>query len=176
MFRALRLFALGSSCLLAFGCAQTPDLKHTPEEFVHYHKQGSVGRGARAVEVKRPMSAVQADLSQYVSKCIDGTVVHSRGDHSLKMGSSKMKYTAKVRPSEQGKSMLSVQTKTLGYVPLFHTEHADGLYSLAAEIEPLGPKATKVTSYYITAAEPFSVEIAEWAGGVKAKCWKNQLR
>jgi hypothetical protein len=176
MIKASRLVALSSSCLLAFGCAQIPDAKHTPEEFVHYHKQGTVGRGMRAVEVKRPMRAVEADLSQYVSKCIDGTVAHSRGDHSLKMGSSKMKYTAKVGASEQGKSILSIQTKTLGYVPLFHTEHPDGLYYLAAEIEPVGPKATKVTSYYLNVAEPFSVEVQEWARGVKTKCWKDRLQ
>ena len=176
MIRASRAIASASCCILAFGCAQTTELKHTPEEFVQYHKQGTLARGTKVAEVKRPMKAVEADLSQYVSKCIDGTVVHSRGDHSLKMGSSKVKYTAKVRASEQGRSILFIQTKTLGYVPVFHTEHTDGLYYFAAEIEPMGPKATKVTSYYLTVSEPFSVEVQEWASGVKTKCWKNQLR
>ena len=175
MIGALRVVAFVSSCVVAFGCAQIPDPKNTPEEFVYYHKQGTVARGTKVVEVKRARQAVEADLSQYVSKCIDGTVLHSQGNYSLKMSSSKVKYTAKLRASEQGKSILWIQTKTLGYVSPYK-EHPDGPYFFAAEIEPVGPRTTKVTSYYLTMSEPFSVEVQEWSGGVKTRCWRDRLR
>lgn len=93
---------------------QIPDPKNTPEELIHDHKQGTFARGTKVVEVKRAKQAVEADLSQYVSRCIDGTVLHSQGNYCMKMSSSKTKYTAKLRASEQGKSILWIQTKTLG--------------------------------------------------------------
>ena len=180
MIRASRLLALSSCGLLTFGCSsdlieQNQNAKHTPEEFVEYHKKGTLMRGTKEVAVKRPRKVVEADLAQYVSKCIDGVITHSRLVQGMQVQQSRVKHTAKLRASEGGKSILWIQTKELGYVGVWKT-HPDGYYFFAAEIESMGPKATKVTSYYLTMSEPFSVEVQEWAAGVKTKCWKDTLR
>jgi hypothetical protein len=178
MIRAARLFALASSCLSIVGCGNIEydkDAKHTPEEFVEHHKRGTLMRGTKEIEVKRPRKTVEADLTEYVSKCVDGVITHSRLVQGMQVQQSKVKHTAKLRASGDGKSILWIQTKELGYNGPWKA-HPDGYYFFAAEIEPMGAKTTKVTSYYLTMSEPFSVEVQDWATGVKKKCWKDQLR
>jgi hypothetical protein len=140
MTGARRLAALASCCLFVVGCGNietNKDAQYTPEEFIQYHKQGTLMRGTREAEVKRPRKAVEADLAEYVSKCVDGVITYSRLVQGMQVQQSKVKHTAKFRASEQGKSILWIQTRDLGYNGPWKT-HPDGYYFFAAEVEPMG--------------------------------------
>src|SRR5436853_510699 len=106
----LRRIGLITSYLIACGC--TAHFAQTPEEWVYYHKQGTTLRGTKTVEVKRSKKAVDADLAEYASKCIDGMVTVSRMQQGMQLDVSRGQYAARLKLSDGGKSMLSIQTKS----------------------------------------------------------------
>lgn len=174
MIQASRLIALTLCGLFAVAC--TAHYAQSPEEWVYYHKQGTLLRGSNTVELKRPMKSVEADLAEYTSQCIDGMITVSRLQQGMQLQVSKVQYTGRLKASVDGKTMLSIQTKDLTGPNLIQGAHPDGDFFFVSEIQPIGPGTTKITSYYVTTSAPFADEVAEWAKGVKSKCPKARMK
>ena len=173
MNRSSQLVALASCAfLLVPGC--TAHYAQSPEEWVHYHKQGTLLRGTKAVDVARSRKAVETNLAEYLAKCVDGMVTVSRLQQGMQLQVSKTQYAAKLKPSADGKTVLAIQTKDLTGPNLVKGQHPDGDFFLVSEIQPDGTSTTKITSYYVTTSAPFAEEILEWANGVKNKCPKTR--
>ena len=172
MTLSLRLVALMSCCLFVFAC--TAHYAQSPEEWVSYHKQGTLLRGTKTVEVTRPKKAVEADLAEYASKCVDGMITASRSQQGMQLEASKVQYAAKLKASGEGKTMLSIHTKAITGLSVAKGAHPDGDFFFVSEIQPVGPRTTKITNYYLTMSAPFADEIVEWANGVKKKCPKTR--
>ncbi len=161
----LRAAALMLFFLSAFGC--TAHYAQSPEEWVYYHKQGTLLRGIKDIEVKRSKKAVEADLAEYVSKCVDGMITVSRLQQGMQLQVSKSEFTARLKPSEGGKTMLSIQIKSSSGPNLVKGAHPDGDFYFVSEIRQEGQNTTKITSYHLVASESFADEVKEWANGIK---------
>jgi hypothetical protein len=83
---------------------------------------------------------------------------------------------ARLKPSQNGKTMLSIQVKSSSGPNLVKGAHRDGDFYFVSEIKQEGQNTTKITSYYLVASEPFADEVKEWANGIKKKCPKTRSK
>lgn len=143
----------------------------TPEEWVYYHKQGKTMRGTKTVEIPRPLSTVIANLNEYASKCVNGMIMETSLTQGMYYERNRTTYTAKVKPSENGLSLLSIQIMA-DNAPRQKEMAAGGDFFFVSEIQG-GKSKTTITSYYLVMSKHFADQVSEWANGIKKQCPKE---
>lgn len=164
MTKLLRTFLLLVLFPLCAGCAI--GVPQNRDEFVAMYKDAHVFGSAEHVTVNRPAKAVVRDVQEFSRKCLSVRVVDPP-NYFLQESGGSTTFRPKVEPVGNGMTALSLQEeyndKPMPGAP------QDGLYTLVAEIRPMGKHRTELDIYHARRGK-IADPLKQWADGDRCAC------
>jgi len=137
------------------------------EEFIKVYKNGGLFRSAEHYTIKRPKSAVVADIRKFAGKCLNVKVT-STIHQGYMSNRSTTTYHPKIVEVKGGVTSLTVQETYRDKPEKGHPP--GGLYGLVADMRTRGGQ-TQLDIYH-GGRGPIAKSIKAWAEGDKSSCPK----